>query len=154
MTRIKEAVCAWHIGLRINAVPAIIAYMANVMLPVPNPGPQDMAGSLARRLARYFKAQVEDWYDVCRHLSDWEDLHLVDGSTPERLAEHARLLDELEGVGRWLARATEGPDFPDRATADLVRMTLQDLKDRRALWHGQMSEAEREEFLKTVFHEP
>jgi hypothetical protein len=145
---------SWVLGLPISTVPAMVAYMANVTLPVPTAGPQEMPGSLARRLARYFKAQVEDWYDVCRRLSDWEDLHLVDGPTPERLAEHGRRLDELEAVGRWLARATEGPDFPDRATADLVVMTLQDLKDRRALWHGPMSEAEREEFLKRVFHEP
>ncbi len=128
--------------------------MANVMLPVPAAGPQDMAGSLARRLARYFKAQVEDWYDVCRHLSDWEDLHLVDQPTPERLAEHVRLLDELEQVGRWLGLATQSPDFPDRGTAELVAMTLQDLKDARALWHGSMTRERREEILRAVFNEP
>ncbi len=32
-------------------------------------------------------------------------------------------------------------------------MTLQDLKDRRALWHGQMSESRRTEILQAVFHE-
>ncbi len=128
--------------------------MADVAFPIPSAGPQDMGGGLARRLARYFKAQVEDWYDVCRRLTEWEDLHLVDGPTPEHLAAHDRLLDELEGVGRWLAQATQGPDFPDRTTEELVAMTLQDLKDRRALWHGLMSEEAREEFLKTVFHEP
>src|SRR2546425_8727101 len=84
--------------------------------------------ALAKRLVRYFKAQVEDWYDVCRFLSDWEDRHLVDQPTDERLAEHVRLLEELEQVGHWLARATQNPDFPDRATADLVALTLQDLK--------------------------
>ena len=128
--------------------------MANVTLAVPTAGPQDMAGSLARRLARYFKAQVEDWYDVCRRLSDWEDLHLLDGPTPERLAEHARLLDELEQVGRWLGLATQSPDFPDRGTAELVAMTLQDLKDARALWHGSMTREQREEILRAVFNEP
>src|SRR2546426_283052 len=86
--------------------------MAEDTLPVPAAGPQDMTGSLAWRLARYFKAQVEDWYDLCRRLTDWEDLHLVDVSTPERLAEHKRLLDELEGVGRWLARGDTGPRLP------------------------------------------
>src|SRR5687767_13960252 len=40
--------------------------------------PVDLSGGLAARLLRYFKAQVEDWYDVCRHLSDWEDRNLVD----------------------------------------------------------------------------
>ncbi len=141
-------------GLPSSRPPTIVAVLADDTPPVPVVGPQDMAGSLAWRLARYFKAQVEDWYDVCRRLTDWEDLHLVDASTPERLAEHKRLLDDLEGVGRWLARATQGPDFPDRTTAELVAMTLQDLKDRRALWHGPMSEEAREEFLKSVFHEP
>jgi len=115
--------------------------------------PADLAGGLATRLRRYFKAQVEDWYDVCRHLSTWEDRHLIDQPTPERLAEHAGLLDELEQVGRWLSLATQSPDFPDRATAELVSMTLQDLRDRRALWHGQMTPERREEILRAVFNE-
>lgn len=114
----------------------------------------DLAGGLSRRLARYLKAQVEDWYDVCRHLSNWEDRHLVDQPTPERLAEHTRLLDELERVGHWLARATQSPDFPDRSTAELVNMALQDLKDARALWHGNMTSERREEILRAVFNEP
>ena len=113
----------------------------------------DLAANLARRLFRYFKAQVEDWYDVCRHLSDWEDRHLIDDPTPQSLAEHARLLDELEQVGRWLALATQSPDFPDRSTAELVIMALQDLKDRRSLWHGQMSHERREELLRDIFNE-
>ena len=116
--------------------------------------PQDLAGSLVRRQARYFKAQVEDWYDVCRHLSDWEDRHLVDQPSPERLAEHARLLDELEQVGRWLELATQSPDFPDRSTAELVGMTLRDLKDGRALWHGNITKERRQEILSAVFNEP
>ncbi|MBI4027609.1 MAG: hypothetical protein HY360_21665 [Verrucomicrobia bacterium] len=115
----------------------------------------DEAGDLARRLLRYFKAQVEDWCDVCRHLTAWEDRHLTDPQpAPERLAEHARLLDGLEQVGHWLALTTHSPDFPDHTTADLVAMTLQDLNDRRALWHGPMSPERREQVLRTVFHEP
>jgi hypothetical protein len=102
---------------------------------------------------RYFKTQVEDWHDVCRHLSDWEDRHLVDGPDPGWLTEHGQLLDELEQVGRWLASVTQGADFPDRPTAELVALTLQDLRDRRALWHGEMSEKCREETLRGVFHE-
>ena len=57
----------------------------------------------------------------------------MDDPRPERLAEHARLLDELEGVGRWLFQATQSADFPDRSTADLVSMALQDLKDARGM---------------------
>src|SRR2546425_334791 len=54
----------------------------------------DLSGNVAKRLLRYFRAQVEDWHDVCRHLSDWEDRYLVDAPTPEHLAEHGRLLVE------------------------------------------------------------
>src|SRR2546422_3319214 len=36
--------------------------------------------------------------------------------------------------------ATQCADFPDHATAELVAMTLQDLKDARALWHGRSEE--------------
>lgn len=113
----------------------------------------DLGGGGAARLARYFKAQVEDWCDECRRLSAWEERHLVDQVTAERLAEHARLLDELEHVGHWLARATQSPDFPDRATAELVATTVQDLKDQRALWHGRMTREERESVLRDIFHE-
>jgi hypothetical protein len=45
--------------------------------------PTDLGRGLVTRLVRYFKAQVEDWYDVCRQLSTWEERHLVDQPTPE-----------------------------------------------------------------------
>ena len=115
--------------------------------------PFDLSSGLAMRLLRSFKTQVEDWYDVCRHLSDWEDRNLIDNPTPERLTQHSRLLDELERVGRWLSLGVQSPDFPDRATAELISMTLQDLKDARALWHGQMSETRRAEIRRAVFDE-
>lgn len=106
------------------------------------------------RLVRYFKAQVEDWCDECRRLSAWEQRHLIEAPAPKQLAEHTRLLDELEHVGHWLACVTQSPDFPDRATAELVSMTVQDVKDRRALWHGRMSREQRESVLRDIFHEP
>ncbi len=114
----------------------------------------DLGTGLTRRLSRYFRAQVEDWYDVCRQLSDWEDECLVDEPSPDRLAEHSRLLEELEQAGRWLALATQTQGFADQSTAELVSLTLQDLKDRRALWHGKMSPEKRAEILTTIFHEP
>ena len=115
--------------------------------------PIDWARGLITRLTRYFKVQVEDWYDVCRQLSAWEDRYLVDQPTEETLTQHARLLDELQHVGHWLARTTQIPDFPDAATAELVAMVMQDLKDRRALWHGSMTDEQREAVLQDVFHE-
>src|SRR5437867_11270570 len=95
---------------------------ASISLPAE---PSDLGSGLVTRLVRYFKAQVEDWYDVCRQLSAWEERNLIDEPRPDRLAEHARQLDELEQVGRWLEVATQTPDFPDRAIAELVAMTLQ-----------------------------
>ena len=114
----------------------------------------DLAGGISSRALRLLRAQVEDWHDVCRRLSNWEDQHLLDHPSPERLAEHARLLDELERVGTWLSLATGTSDFPDHPTAELVAMTLQDLKDARALWHGNMARDRRQEILRAVFNEP
>ena len=113
------------------------------------------SAGVTARLVRYFKAQTEDWYDECRQLTNWEDAQLVENPRPEKLAEHARLLNELERVGRWLFQTTHSADFPDRATAELVSMTLQDLKDRRAMWHGQqVSKQRRTEILRACFNEP
>ena len=61
------------------------------------------------------------------------DVQFDRSAIPDHLAGHTRLLDELEQVGRWLTQATKTPHFPDQATAALVAMTIQDLKDRRAL---------------------
>jgi len=36
---------------------------------------------------------------------------------------------------------------------ELVTMTLQDLKDRRALWHGKLKPQQREEILRAIFNE-
>ena len=123
-------------------------------LTVAPPEAADLAGGIAKRVLRLFKAQVEDWYDVCRQLSDWEDHFLLDQPAPERLAEHARLLDELERVGHWMSLTTQSPDFPDRSTAELVAMTLRDLQDAHALWHGNLSRERRQEILRAVFNEP
>ena len=92
---------------------------------------------------------------MCRRLTDWEDRNLLDEPTSaERRAEHARLLDELERLGNWLHSATQSEDFPDRPTAELIAMTLQNLKDRRAMWHGRrLTEQQRTEILKACFNE-
>ena len=63
-------------------------------------------------------------------------------------------LDELERIGRWLSSATQSADFPDPATAELVPMTLRDLADGRAMWHGQsLDEKQRAEILNRCFNE-
>jgi len=124
----------------------------NVLDPLA-PEPLDVAGGLSQRFLRSFKAQVEDWHDVCRRLSLWEERRLADEPTPEDFSEHARILDELERTGRWVALVTRNADFPDVSTAGLVAMTLQDIADRRALWHGTMTPEQREKVLASVFDE-
>jgi len=98
-------------------------------------------------------AQVEDWCDVCRRLSLWEERRLVNEPTTVDFSEHARILDELERTGRWVALVTQNADFPDAATSELVAMTLQDIADRRALWHGTMTPEQREKVLTSIFDE-
>ena len=115
--------------------------------------PSDLGSGLVARLTRSLKTQVEDWYGVCLQLTAWEERYLVEQPSPERLADHARLLDELEELGRWLGPATQSAAFTDRTTASLVAMVVQDLKDRRALWHGPLSAEQREAVLRDVFDE-
>jgi hypothetical protein len=125
---------------------------ANVLTPSP-PEPLDVAGGLSQRFLRSFKTQVDNWYDVCRLLSLWEERRLVDEPTPEDFKEHARILEEVERTGWRMSLVTQNSDFPDRATVELVAMTMQDLADRRALWHGSMTPGQREKVLTTVFDE-
>jgi hypothetical protein len=115
--------------------------------------PTDLAAGFGRRVMSLLKAQVEDWQDTCSRLTRWEEQNLVDELTPKKLAEHAMLLDWLEKFGVWFSVATQKNDFPDREMAEAVAITLQDLKDRRAIWHGQLKPEQRKEILHTVFNE-
>jgi hypothetical protein len=113
----------------------------------------DLAGALTQRLARYFKVHLEDWCDVCRRSVALEDRHFADQLAPDALAEHARLLDELERTGNFFQQAIQTSGFADQGMMELVTMTLQDLKDRRALWHGKLKPEQRKEILDAIFHE-
>lgn len=77
----------------------------------------------------------------------------MDEPTTEDFREHARILDELERTGRWVALVAQNADFPDAAAAELVAMTLKDIADRRALWHGTMTPEQRERVLTSIFDE-
>lgn len=115
--------------------------------------PSDLTDGLSQRLTRNFRVQVEDWCDVCRRSVAWEECHLSGKPSLELLANHARLLAELERVGNFLLQAMQAAYLSDRATAELIAMTLQDLKDRRALWHGELKPQQREAILREVFNE-
>jgi hypothetical protein len=108
---------------------------------------------LQHRLVRQFQVQVADWLDTCRALVDWEDQHLVEETSPQRLAEHGAMFDELERFGRWLAG--EGSQLSDEtnAAAEQIKFTLQDLHDSRAMWHGVVSEERKRQILRDYFNE-
>ena len=126
-----------------NAAPELIQSQSS-------PG---FVGSLQHRLARQFSVQVADWQDTCRELAAWEDQHLVDSKSLERLAEHALMLAELERVGRWLAEVGSQAGFDAGGTTEQIQLALQDLRDSRAMWHGQVPEGRRREILRDCFDE-
>ncbi len=119
----------------------------------PQSGPS-FVGSLQHRLVRQFKVQVADWQDTCRELATWEDQHLIESQSADRLFEHAAMLDELERVGRWLLATADEPGFEVSATTEQIQLTLQDLRDSRAMWHGRVSETRKQEIRRDCFHEP
>jgi hypothetical protein len=112
-----------------------------------------LVGNLQDRLARQFRVQVADWRDTCRNLSDWEDRNLIESATPERLSEHRAMVDELLRVGEWIAATADQPGFEDRETMEQITMTLQDLRDSRSMWQGQIPESRRKEILRDCLNE-
>lgn len=109
--------------------------------------------SLRQRLVRQFQVQVADWLDTCRELAGWEDRYLVESSAADRLAEHAAMLDEMERVGQWLATAASQLGFDANVTTEQIQSTLQDLRDSRAMWHGDVPAPRKQEILRDCFNE-
>lgn len=62
-------------------------------------------------------------------------------------------MDRLIAFGGFLALATEHPDFPDSALKENVAATLQTLRDKIPLWHGQMPRDKADAILKAAFAE-
>lgn len=118
----------------------------------PQSGPS-FVGGLQHRLRRQFKVQVADWQDTCRELAAWEDQHLIESQSADRLAEHAAMLEELERVGRWLLATADEPGFEDPAMTEQIQLMLQDLRDSRAMWHSRVSETRKQGILRDCFHE-
>jgi hypothetical protein len=109
--------------------------------------------SFQNRLARQFQVQVADWIDTCRNLAIWEDRTLVDSSSPDRLTEHAAMLDNLERAGQWLAAAASQLISDLGSTESQIQLTLQDLRDSRSMWHGTIPSGRKQEILRDCFNE-
>ena len=121
-------------------------------LSVPLP---DYFGRIEAHFLRELSDVVEDWSRCVNVLTAWEDEHLLDDPTPERLAAHRQTIERLLRFGRFISLATQQPEFPGRKVADIVTATQSCLKDKLALWHGpKQSEERREQILKACFNEP
>lgn len=114
----------------------------------------DFLGYLESNFHRELAAAIHDWSRCATLLTRWEDEHLLDAPTPELLARHKQAIERLLRFGRYLALATEGPDFPDQPLAEIVSATQSCLRDKLPLWHGTMSAERSAEILKTCFNEP
>lgn len=106
------------------------------------------------RLLQRFQAAVEEWDGACSILGPWEARHLAQQpSQPSEAtsARHQQFVKELLSWGEMVGAATGHPDFPDRSLASRVQARLVHLRDKLALWHGEMSEPEAERILAAAF---
>src|SRR5882724_222989 len=118
---------------------------------LPIPVMPDYFEKLEAHILQEFAEGVAAWGESVTALARWEDEHLLEGETSEALTAHRRTVDRLIAFGRFLARTTEHPDFPDLALKENVAATLQTLRDKIPLWHGQMPQEEADAILKTAF---
>ena len=118
----------------------------------PVSGPSFVQG-LQQRLLRQFKVQVADWLDTCRELPAWEDRHLLESPPSSRLEEHLAMIAQLERVGHWLETAASQLGSEANALGETIQLAIQDLRDSRAMWHGNVPEARKKEILRDCFNE-
>src|SRR6267378_496094 len=98
------------------------------------PLPELLSG-LEKRLTVELVQEALQWASCRKSLSHWEEEHLLENPTPEFLAQHKQAVEQLLRFGRWLSRATNHPDFPDRDTAQMVEATLWTLQQMHDAWH-------------------
>jgi hypothetical protein len=112
----------------------------------------DVFSALEKRLFAEFSLAAEEWSRWVTALSRWEDDELLDQPSPEALDLHRKTIERLLALGRFMSRATEQPDFPDRSTAQMVAATLTMLEDSLRMWHGpRMSKEESDRILAACF---
>ena len=120
---------------------------------VPLPVMPDYFEKLEAHIVQEFAEGVAAWGESVTALARWEDEHLLEGPTAEALSAHRRTVDRLTEFGRFLARTTEHPDFPDSTLKENVAATLQTLRDKIPLWHGKMPKDKADAIIKAAFPE-
>ena len=120
---------------------------------IPVPVMPDYFEKLEAHILQEFAEGVAAWGESVTALARWEDEHLLEGPTAEALAAHRRTVDRLIAFGRFLVLTTDHADFPDSALKENVAATLQTLRDKIPLWHGQMPKDKANVILKAAFPE-
>jgi hypothetical protein len=125
----------------------------NVQLTVPVDA-IEFIETLEKRILRELWDSVLVWSESVRALAQWEDDNLLDNASAELLQQHRRMVERQIALGKFIALATEHPDFPDKETREQIAATMSILQDKIPLWHSTMSVRDAEKILAEVFPEP
>ena len=63
------------------------------------------------------------------------------------------MLEELERVGRWLATAATQLGSDLGTITEQIRLTLQDLRDSKAMWRGEVPPGRKAVILRECYHD-
>src|SRR5258708_39047062 len=110
----------------------------------------DYFEKLETRIWQELAEGINAWGQSVSALSAWEEQHLLDSPDAGALTAHIEMVQRLTRFGRFLALATEHPDFPEGGLKENVAATLQTLEDKIPLWHGAKSKEKAEELLKAA----
>ena len=113
--------------------------------------PTGLVGNFEARMLRNFRATVEDWEEVCSSLGPWERTNLAGQPSEAATKQHLEWVTELLAWGELVKQSLAHPSFPDPALVTRIDARLRHLRDKLALWHGQMDSAEEERILKAAF---
>ena len=111
-----------------------------------------LISELEKRVLSQLAFDVEELTNVLPILTKFEDEFLLDNPTQEFLEAHKKSLERGIGIAKFLALATQQPEFPDRELARTVNATLSLLQDKMRIWHGsRMSKDESDRVLAKCF---
>ena len=111
------------------------------MIAMELPMPLSFLDRIEQRISRDFAEAEEQWGEVTVYMTKWEDENLLDNPTPEKLKDHKEALAKLISHGKLLSLAAGHPVFPERLAGN-VSATLEVLKDKMQMWHGEQMSAE------------
>ena len=108
-------------------------------------------GNFEARMLRNFRAALEDWDEVCSALGRWEAEYLTEGDSGISMEVHHKWLGELLAWGELVLQTTQHTRFPQPALAARVTQRMVHLRDKLALWHGEMSPQEEDRIVQSAF---